>query len=527
MGRLRHRLRPALDGFDQAGLILALLLTLAGLAYFWTPTDPDVWWHLQNGRLVWTLGHVPMSDLYSYTVPGTRWIMQQWLLEAAMYAIEQTLGYWANVLLFALVTISVYGLLFRVLRAEGAGRPLAAAVLGAALVLDAPTWGVRPQVWTTLFTLIFLAVLLRYHRVGPDRRLWLLPPLMLLWANIHAGFTVGILVLGAALAGETINRLFGWSRLPLRPLLLVTLACAAVSLLNPNGLDLWLYPLTYLGGPGGNPSLRYVQEWQPPNLRALAALPLLTSLIGLLVLNVVRRANRAPVPDEKGGGPARFHASNAMLLLVLGGFTLMALQAGRFLPLYGLIWAVAIAGRAVDLWPRLGDRAAVALREEAILPAANSELRTPNSELLKARLNAVIYGVVSLGVAGVMLGNGRAQIHAGPLERDYPAAAVAYLSTQRATLPQPVHLFHEYGWGGYLIAQGWPVFIDGRADPYNPIFDRYIAAAGGSGWADLFREYRVNAVLIHPYASLDPILAADPHWRRAYADSQAVLYLAR
>ncbi len=305
MLRVAASWRAGVAGFDRAALIGALLLTVALLAYFWTPTDPDVWWHLQNGRLVWTLGRVPTGDLYSYTVPGARWIMQQWLIEAVLYGIEQTLGYWANVLLFGLVTVSVYGLLFRLLRAEGAGRPLTVGAMGAAMVLDAPTWGVRPQVWTTLLCLIFLAVLLRYHRVGPDRALWLLPPLMLLWANIHAGFTVGLLLLGAALVGEAINRGLGWSAAPLRPLLFVSVACAGVSLLTPNGLDLWLYPLTYLGGPGGNPSLRYVQEWQPPDLRAFAALPLLSSLLGLLVLGGVRRRelpNPTPHPSPEGGG---------------------------------------------------------------------------------------------------------------------------------------------------------------------------------------------------------------------------------
>ena len=81
--------------------------------------------------------------------------MQQWLLERIMYAIETTLGYWANVLLFALVSAGVYLLLFRTLRGEGAGRPLAAGRAGG-VILDAPTWGVRPQIWTTLFFVAFL-----------------------------------------------------------------------------------------------------------------------------------------------------------------------------------------------------------------------------------------------------------------------------------------------------------------------------------------------------------------------------------
>src|SRR5436305_1602133 len=151
---------------SRALLLFALLLTVSVLAYFWTPTDPDLWWHLRNGQVVATTGLVPQGDIYSYTVPGARWIMQQWLLETIMYGIEQTLGYWANVLLFAAVTAGVYVILFGILRAEGAGRALAGGVLIGALILDAPSWGVRPQVWTTLFFVAFLALLLRYRRMA-------------------------------------------------------------------------------------------------------------------------------------------------------------------------------------------------------------------------------------------------------------------------------------------------------------------------------------------------------------------------
>ena len=34
------------------------------------------------------------------------------------------------------------------------------------------------------------------------RRLWLLPPLMVVWTNLHGGFFVGILLIAAYAAGE-------------------------------------------------------------------------------------------------------------------------------------------------------------------------------------------------------------------------------------------------------------------------------------------------------------------------------------
>ena len=67
MGGPYRRLRPApaAAGAD---------LTVIVLAYFWTPTDPDVWWHLRDGQMIVQTGHVPTTALYTYTVPGTRWM---------------------------------------------------------------------------------------------------------------------------------------------------------------------------------------------------------------------------------------------------------------------------------------------------------------------------------------------------------------------------------------------------------------------------------------------------------------------
>lgn len=503
-----------LAAFDRSLLLFALVLTAIVLAYFWTPTDPDVWWHLQNGAVVATTGAVPRGDIYSYTVPGAPWIMQQWLLETIMYGIEQSLGYWANVLLFSLVSAGVYTLLFGTLRAAGAGRPLAVGAVLVAVVLDAPTWGVRPQIWTTLFFVSFLAVLLRYQRVGRDRWLLLLPPLMLLWANFHAGFSAGLLLLGAFIAGEAINRVLGWPAAPLWPLVAVTVACAAVSLLNPNGLDLWLYPITYLAGKGGNASLRFVQEWQPPDLRAIRGWPFAATLLGLLALNLLRRG---PGPASATRPAPRGAWGNAPLMLAIAGFTLMALQAIRFTPLFAVVWTVVVALRLVEIWPRLGR----ATEAGPVPPETLAQRR------LFGRLNAGVYAVVALVLAVVILGSPRAQVHAAPLESDYPAGAVAYLAANAATLPAPLHLFHEYGWGGYLIAHHIPVFVDGRADPYGNLLDDYVAASNGTRWEPIFAAHGVNGVLVRTGAPLDKIIGATPGWSPVYHDNLSVLYIKR
>src|SRR5438046_7648981 len=104
----------------------------------------------------------------------------------------------------------------------------------------------RPWLFTILFFIIELDILLAARQSGDSRRLWLLPPLFALWANVHIQFVYGLLVLGLATAEPLIERLL--RRLPLQSnaaalpfgrLLLVTTACAVATLATPYPLALY------------------------------------------------------------------------------------------------------------------------------------------------------------------------------------------------------------------------------------------------------------------------------------------------
>jgi hypothetical protein len=96
----------------------------------------------------------------------------------------------------------------------------------------------------------------------------------------------------------------------------------------------------------------------------------------------------------------------------------------------------------------------------------------------------------------------------------------------RMGLAGPV--FNSEAFGGYLIFQRIPTFIDGRAELYgNTFLNRYLAAEGGSeiALATLLDVYGITWTLLMPQQAAVDRLDALPGWRRVYADPIAVIHV--
>src|SRR5436305_1343076 len=88
-----HALMPVVVGALHrvtSGLVLRWLLFVAifSLAAV-PPLDPDLWWHLANGRLIVATGSIPHLDLYSFSAAGHPWVMHEWLSDLAMFGLHQ------------------------------------------------------------------------------------------------------------------------------------------------------------------------------------------------------------------------------------------------------------------------------------------------------------------------------------------------------------------------------------------------------------------------------------------------------
>ena len=106
----------------------------------------------------------------------------------------------------------------------------------------------------------------------------------------------------------------------------------------------------------------------------------------------------------------------------------------------------------------------------------------------------------------------------------YPVAALEYLNAH----PIPGKMLDYYGFGGYLVFAGRPVFIDGRGDLYerSGVFGDYVHLNEFEpGSLEILRNYGIDVCLLGTKQSLAAVLAVTPEWRRVYGDDTSVIFV--
>jgi hypothetical protein len=465
----------------QLAVVLAALVALP-LA---KTVDPDFWWHLRTGRLIVESG-IPRHDPFSWTAAGKAWVTHEWLSEVVIYGLESTLGYIGNVVLFGAVAGGALLVAYALGRRLGAGtKPLVLMMLPATLVM-ARFIAVRPQQFTCLLFAVFVYVLQRREE-GDDVPLWVLPPLMALWVNLHLGFVYGLMAVGV----WTLVQIARWLRtrgVDLWTPLLVAGACLFATFVNPNGPAILWYPARYLFE--GRAERSVIMEWQRPDFTSVINIPTTLTLV-LLALSLPWQKRRPFL---------------AVLSLVAVAFSV---QAVRNVPFAVLLLLPVAASALSDHWRPASRERDSGMRFWTL----------PGVALVGGLAACLLVIAPSFGAS---LSGFR------PSSDGYPAAGAAFVESHYAG----ARLFNEYAWGGYLIDRLYPntpVFIDGRADVYGGgILGDYASVwKGKPGWETLLSQYGAEVVMIPRDSDLAGALRSSSLWREEFTGPIEAVFVRR
>lgn len=462
--------------------------------------DTDFWWHLKDGQFIALHHYVPSRDFMSYTLTGHAWTDHEWLAELGMYGLYRLAGLWGPIFFFAVVICATFALVYAQMIGRNVNRVVALFMVAASFVASSASWGPRIQM-LTLFFLAAFTYLLHQFGVSRDRRLLIaLPLLMVLWANVHGGFVLGLAIIVITLMGEWLNRVTqhpeAWTEGDLRALGIALVITGMATMVNPNGFRQLLYPLTFVLP---NAYTNLIEESASPNFH----MPVMMLFEAMLLLLVAAAFMGRP----------RLNWTHLFLVVA---FTHLALSQVRNVA----IWAVIISPL-------------VAFYLQGCIPVLKSQFprfsyrRRPVSGRIAPILNGVLLALMLVAYLVEAVHFVNPTVLRQTEGENYPKAAVTYL--QKHSLPN--HVFVSYGWGGYLLWNTFPQYrdyMDSRADTLftNNILAGYLRAYSAQpGWEQTLALNNVQIVLVERTAPLAQVLARDPRWYVAERDPLAVLFV--
>lgn len=489
----RHSLPrpPARLTLDHVWLAAALILV--ALRPLLTVIQPnDFWWHMAMGRETLALRAVPQVDTFSFTRAGEPFFNQAWLAQLLMLGLYSAGGLPLVIVAQSLVITLAYGLLLRLcLIRTGRLRLCVALLLLVTMPMSFDNWTVRPQSY--VFPLFVGSLLvLDEHRAGRASRLYLLPPMMALWVNMHGSFVLGLALIGITFAGDLLAPGRGargeasaigdrWSFVVWGAL------TALATLLNPRGPEVLRYVTGLLGS---SQVTALVTEWAPPTTRDINGA--IFFLVVMATVAVLAYARRPALTD----------------MLLLGAFFWLALGATRNVVWFGFVATPLLAAQVATL-----------------LPAPRPQ-RFAGSPALNGALIAVLALLLVLASPWVKPALDLPPDVGRLLSEATPVEAVRAL---QALPDRPRRLFHAMGHGSYLIwaAPEQPVFIDPRIElyPYRQWVD-YINLGQGANVDDLLAKYAFDGALlsVDEQAPLAERLRHDPGWALRYEDQHTLLF---
>lgn len=470
---------------------LTLILIAAASAYYLLNAPIllghyDLGWHLAAGDLIRAEGRIPAHDPWSFTAGAKPWINLSWLWDVLASLLFQKTGFGGLVVFVVACGGAIAGSLGAIgLRSGASPAAVCIAVLSACLLYPAfasfPNiyLAASPNMATMLFCVIFYGECLRPEK-RIDRRLFLLPVLMALWANLHGGFLIGLLIVGAFCSVAMLRR--DWRGFKLHAA--VAGACFIAAMINPLGWHIYQGTTTTLGS--------FVQaqitEWWPyyRNITWPGSLPAILYMLVFAALEF---------------GEPRSGRIEARLLSWL--FLFLGLYQFRYMSFFFLFSTVPLAQH---LDGHLAGRPGLVAAAKHLLAAG----------VMAACILPLIFLRLapSFGLPDMI-----SKQDARFLETHYPHA----------------RLLNHWNYGGLLIfyLRGTvPVFVDGRASTAYPdgVLRDYFKLTewkvDEAAWDAALSKYDIDAVLwVRAHQELQQFLVKKRRWKQAYTGAYASLYV--
>lgn len=468
--------------------VLFALATAGLIAYCLISFQANIWrvlqssdtaWLARTGEYIVTNRRLPETDIFSWTADTQPWTAYQWLFEAICGFMFTYGGLWLVGLFAALAAAAVY---FWLMPAQMIGQGVRPPyVFGLLSLTMNPVWfWARPQLVSFILIPVFLNILESYRLSRSVRRLLPLPPLMVLWANCHSFWFIGLLLVLAYTIPALAERQHARA-----PVIALACSCALAVLVNPYGWHLITYTLSFTT----QPDFGTIWELQPGLLKDPSSNLGVIVYLSLAWLAILSSRKHVPVS----------------LLLPAALSTAAAVMYYRFLPVAILI-----------TWPAIG----LVLAGNSFTGQSVGQSGGPAS----ARRRASLMAQAALAATAAATAIFAYTSHFSNREAVWfthsnsNKGAVGFLKKNPALRKR---MFADAAMGCSQILEGMtPVFIDTRFDFYGkPFCDAATACLKADGdWPAFLREYAIETVCVSSQYALYREMERAPGWAKVFGD---------
>jgi hypothetical protein len=457
-------------------------------------SDADTGWHIRAGEFILATFSVPSQDIFSFITPPPDWINHSWLSEVIMAFVHQSLGLTGIVIFFSLLISLSYSMLFKLMQKERGNIFLAVFMILLTITSSIFHWLARPHIFSLLLFVITY-YLLEQFQSRHIQSLYFLPLLILFWVNLHGGFISGFILISIYLIGNLVKFVLSRDggkelyRQKTKVLALTLLTCLFVSLINPYGFNMILYPFKLISQ---KLIMDHIAEFQSPNFHHTLLLPSKYFLLVMILMIGILKKNLDVIE---------------ILLIVL--FINMALFSQRFILLFCIVAAPIIVRNAQWMLNQTKSRFVDVFQK-----------KSNDIYLMDASASGYLWLVVGLLILTLAVATNRIE-HKFDESRK-PVEAVNFL--KKVSLKG--NMFNDDEFGDYIIYSAYPqykVFIDSRVDMYGiDQFKDYLTMVYFKpGWENVIKKYNINWVIFDADSILSRHLMGRNDWKLIYSDKVA------
>lgn len=480
--------------------ILIFFILIFALSYR-AIEDIDFGGHIRAGQLIAQNKAVPQRDLFTFSQPNYPYVYHSWLTELLLFESFNLFGLPGASGLYALALSFTMFTLYKTSKIISSNKA-SYVFFSLATLITYTVAGGRTRIFSLLCLSLINYCFVKFY-FSNSKIIWFIPPVLLLWTNLHGSFPFGI---GFLIITAVVYAWFGRknpkNENKLKKIAQVTLISTLATLINPYFLRSWQNALeVFLNSTTKISSIN--PDWKSLGAENSSSWILIAITAGIIALAYLLR--------KKG---TKVHIALTTLFLFL------SLLTSRFL--IGLIvLAIPLANLSlVELSKRLSED-------------------VKNSLSVRFSIAAVIAVVSLTAVANIIQANisyrsptSYSQFLSQKSKgQKYPAWSLAADNFLNSHMNN-ARIVNEGNWGGLMLLNnpGRKIFYYFAMDNYiiggQPFAFEYLSIVNAQpGWENKIESYNINTIYLPPEYPLAKKLENDNKWEIVYKDNLAVIII--